>query len=310
LRSPCLRPLREVFPIESYDEKLKLDFVTYEVSEPKLTSLQALREGETFSAALYVTFPSPTRPAPRKERVYMGELPLMTEPRHLRHQRRRARRRLPAPPLAGHLLRDLHLNGKLLHGFRIIPDRGTWLEVQFDTNDLLYVYLDRRRRRRKFLATTFLRAIGYPTDEDIIKPVLHHREAQALQDIDEEELATKVPYEDVSTAKSSSPAPTSRSPRHRPPVARARPQEGAGHRHRGRGRPAAQVAPQGSRPDEEEALKDIYRRSAPAIRRPCANARALLKRLFFDPKRYDLTRVGRYKINQKLGLKTTSSSAS
>jgi len=62
-----------------------------------------------------------------------------------------------------------HLNGRWLFGFRIIPDRGTWLEVQFDTNDLLYVYLDRRRRRRKFLATTLLRVIGYPTDEDILK---------------------------------------------------------------------------------------------------------------------------------------------
>ncbi len=64
---------------------------------------------------------------------------------------------------------SVHLNGKLLHGFRIIPDRGSWIEVQFDTNDLLYVYLDRRRRRRKFLATTFLRASATSTDRDIIK---------------------------------------------------------------------------------------------------------------------------------------------
>ena len=46
-----------------------------------------------------------------------------------------------------------------MHGFRIIPDRGTWIEAQFDQHDLLYVYLDRRRRRRKFLITTFLRAL-------------------------------------------------------------------------------------------------------------------------------------------------------
>ena len=51
---------------------------------------------------------------------------------------------------------SVHANGKILHGFRIIPDRGSWIEVQFDTTDLLYVYLDRRKRRRKFLATTFL----------------------------------------------------------------------------------------------------------------------------------------------------------
>jgi DNA-directed RNA polymerase subunit beta len=61
-----------------------------------------------------------------------------------------------------------HPNGKLLHSFRIIPDRGTWLEVQFDNNDLLYVYLDRRRRRRKFLITTLLRSIGFSADIDIL----------------------------------------------------------------------------------------------------------------------------------------------
>src|SRR3989454_6339693 len=64
---------------------------------------------------------------------------------------------------------SIHLNGKVLYSFRIIPDRGSWLEVQFDTNDLLYIYLDRRKRRRKFLATTFLRALGYGSDAEIIK---------------------------------------------------------------------------------------------------------------------------------------------
>src|SRR5437763_11531099 len=54
--------------------------------------------------------------------------------------------------------------------------------------------------------------------------------------------------------------------------------------------------------DQEEALKDIYRRLRPGDPPTVANARALLKRLFFDPKKYDLGRVGRYKINQKLGI--------
>jgi DNA-directed RNA polymerase subunit beta len=57
----------------------------------------------------------------------------------------------------------------MLHSFRIIPDRGSWYEAQFDTSDLLYVYLDRKKRRRKFLTTTFLRALGYGTDEEMLK---------------------------------------------------------------------------------------------------------------------------------------------
>jgi hypothetical protein len=62
--------------------------------------------------------------------------------------------------------------------------------------------------------------------------------------------------------------------------------------------------------NEEEALKEIYKRLRPGEPPTTANAKALLKRLFFDPKRYDLGRVGRYKVNQKLGLKIDSSSAS
>ena len=58
-----------------------------------------------------------------------------------------------------------HANGKTLHSYRIIPDRGSWFETQFDTNDLLYVYLDRKKRRRKFLITTFFRALCFLKDD-------------------------------------------------------------------------------------------------------------------------------------------------
>ena len=86
----------------------------------------------------------------------------------------------------------VHVNGKVLYSFRIIPDRGSWIEVQFDTADLLYIYLDRRKRRRKFLATTFLRALGYGSDEDVIK-LFYNIETLKLSDkLDEEKLATKV----------------------------------------------------------------------------------------------------------------------
>ena len=59
-----------------------------------------------------------------------------------------------------------HPNGKTLNSFRIIPDRGSWFEAQFDTSDMLYVYLDRKKRRRKFLITTFLRAINFLEGDD------------------------------------------------------------------------------------------------------------------------------------------------
>ncbi|MFZ9941229.1 MAG: hypothetical protein ACO3F7_03655, partial [Luteolibacter sp.] len=65
---------REVFPIKSYDEAIELDFVSYDIEDPKITSLDSLRNGESFSAALYVTFKLKDETGNKKERVYMGEL--------------------------------------------------------------------------------------------------------------------------------------------------------------------------------------------------------------------------------------------
>ncbi|MCW0217551.1 MAG: DNA-directed RNA polymerase subunit beta, partial [Prosthecobacter sp.] len=199
-----------------------------------------------------------------------------------------------------------HLNGRWLYGFRIIPDRGTWLEVQFDTNDLLYVYLDRRRRRRKFLATTLLRVIGYSHDEDILKLFYNIEDLKLKDNLSEEEVSAKLLFKDILDGELI--------------VARAYEPLTAGVIRQliqlGHKSVKVITASQDDlivtslrkdpAKDEDEALKEIYRRLRPGDPPTIPNARALVKRLFFDPKRYDLTRVGRYKINQKLTLKTDS----
>jgi len=296
---------REVFPIASYDEKSVLDFSHYEIGEPKLTAHQAQRDGETFSAPLYVTFTLADETGKKEERVYMGELPLMTERGTfvINGAERVVVSQLHRSP--GICFEEtFHLNGKRLYGFRIIPDRGSWLEVQFDTNDLLYVYLDRRRRRRKFLATTFLRTIGYASDEDILREFYRVDDFKLSKNPEEEALATKLPVRDVLdgeiiVARAYEPLT----------VGIVRQLLDLGHKTV----PVVDVKDQDDTlikslkkdpaKDEEEALKDIYRKLRPGDPPTVPNARGLLKRLFFDPKRYDLTRVGRYKINQKLGLK-------
>src|SRR5271170_5208455 len=293
---------KEVFPIESYDEKIVLDFVSYDIGEPKMSALECQRESQTFSAPLHVTFRLKEEKGVKEEKVYMGEIPLMTPQgtfvingaeRVVVSQLHRS------PGIA--FESSIHLNGKVLYSFRIIPDRGSWLEVQFDTNDLLYIYLDRRKRRRKFLATTFLRALGYGTDEEIIKLFYTIENLKLSESLEEEEIASKVLIADVRDGEIT--------------VARAfEPLTKATIR---------QIISLGVKEikvvdvkeddtiikslkkdpahDEEEALKDIYRRLRPGDPPTVANARGLLKRLFFDPKKYDLGRVGRYKINQKLG---------
>jgi DNA-directed RNA polymerase subunit beta len=294
---------REVFPIKSYDEAIELDFVSYDIEDPKITSLDSLRNSESFSAALYVTFKLKDETGSKKERVYMGELPMMTRrgtfiingaERVIVSQLHRS------PGICFET--SQHLNGKILHSFRIIPDRGSWLEVQFDTNDLLYVYLDRRRRRRKFLATTFLRVLGFPTDRDIVSHFYTIENLSLSGKIDEAELGHKVPFEDILDgelviAKAYEPLT----------AGIVKQLVTLGHKKLevidGR---EDEILLKSLRKDpakdEESALKDIYRKLRPGDPPTASNARALLKRLFFDPKKYDLTRVGRYKINQKLGI--------
>jgi DNA-directed RNA polymerase subunit beta len=316
----------EVFPIESYDGKCKLEYKSYEIGEPKVDWLECLREGLTYGAPLYVTFLlKEEAKSAKEEKVFMGELPLMTPQgtfvingaeRVVVSQLHRS------PGIAFEAAQ--HPNGKLLHSFRVIPDRGSWYEAMFDTSDLLYVYLDRKKRRRKFLTTTFFRALSFldveggiakgkdngektrGTDEEILKLFYEIEELTVKEAEKLEGLTNRVLIQDaVDTEKSLVVA------RAFEPLSKA---------------VVKQIAELGvtkikvvdtsvdegiiikclkkdPAKNEEEALKDIYRRLRPGDPPTAANARALLKRLFFDPKRYDLGRVGRYKINQKLGLR-------
>jgi len=315
----------EVFPIESYDGKCVLDFHSYEIGEPKLDWLECLREGLTFGAPLYVTFLLKEEKGTKEEKVFMGELPLMTPQgtfvingaeRVIVSQLHRS------PGLAFEATQ--HPNGKTLHSFRIIPDRGSWYEAQFDTSDLLYVYLDRKKRRRKFLTTTFFRALSFlddeakgadskkrdatktGTDEEILKlfyevEELSVKEAEKLDD-----LPNKVLIEDATDQEKGLVVARAFEPLSKAVVKQiaelgvnkikvvdTTADEGI----------VIKCMKKDPAKNEEEALKDIYRRLRPGDPPTAANARALIKRLFFDAKRYDLGRVGRYKINQKLGIK-------
>ncbi len=315
----------EVFPIESYDGKTVLDFHSYDIQEPKIDWLECLREGLTYGAPLYVTFLLKEEKGTKEEKVFMGEIPLMTPQgtfvingaeRVIVSQLHRS------PGLAFETTQ--HPNGKMLHSFRIIPDRGSWYEAQFDTNDLLYVYLDRKKRRRKFLTTTFFRALFaipeaklHPKSEGKIDPEQVGKDGEILnlfykiEDLTVkeaeklEEIGNKVLVEDAVDLDKGIVVARAFEPLSKAVV--------------------KQIADLGvtkirvvdTSVDEgiiikclkkdptkngDEALKDIYRRLRPGDPPTATNAKALIKRLFFDAKRYDLGRVGRYKINQKLNF--------
>ena len=299
---------REVFPIESYDEKIKLDFSHYELGKAKNGPIECLREGVTYAAPLYVTFVLYNDGSTIEERVYMGELPLMTKQgtfvvngaeRVIVSQLHRS------PGIC--FESSIHANGKTLHSYRIIPDRGSWLEVSYDTSDLLYVHLDRRKRRRKFLLTTLLRALDYSTDEDIISLFYRIEPMKLAEDLEENELSQKVLIKEVrDTANADLVVARAFEPLTKTVVRSLL----------DLGLKSVEVVDirvddtilkclkKDPSKDTESALKEIYRRLRPGDPPTVTNAKALLKRLFFDPKRYDIGRVGRHKLNQKLGLQT------
>ncbi len=304
---------KEVFPIESYDGNIMLDFHSYEISPPKQSWLESLEDGATYGAALYVTFQLKEGKGVKEEKVFMGEMPLMTPSgsfvingaeRVVVSQLHRS------PGLAFEASK--HANGKMLHSFRIIPDRGSWFEAQYDTSDLLYVYLDRKKRRRKFLITTFFRALCFLEDEKLkgtdteILELFYDIEEITLKAAEKHvNLANLVLVEDavdmeknVIVARAFEPlskavlkqiAAVSKD---KIRVVDTTRDEGL----------IIKCMKKDPTHNEEEALKEIYSRLRPGDPPTVANSRALLKRLFFDPKRYDLGRVGRYKIGQKLGF--------
>ena len=299
---------KEIFPIESYDGRYTLDFVKYELSEPKLSPLEALYEGTTHAAPLHVTFRLKDGDEVREENVYMGEVPLMTRDgafvvngaeRVIVSQLHRS------PGICSE--KTTHPNGATLFSIRVIPDRGSWIEIQFDTSDLMWVYMDRRRRRRKFLATTFLRALGFSTDEQILELFYSFKEFAlgAAEQLKEKELEFMVFRDDVIDVDSQAVLARRYEPITQAVLAQM---TAAGFNKVGAVDTTwdegtlLKTLQADQTHSEEDALKDIYHRLRPGDPATASNAKQLLRRLFFDPRRYDLGRVGRYKINQKLDL--------
>ncbi len=303
--------LGEAFPIESYDGQIALDFVSYEIKKPKLEHLESVREGETFSAPLYVTFKLREGEDLREDTLFMGEIPLMTKSgsfvingaeRVIVSQLHRS------PGIC--FESSKHANGSILHSFRIIPDHGSWIEAQFDTSDLIYIYLDRKRRRRKFLASTFLRALGYASDEEILN--LYYKYASfslSKSKYAEEDLENLVLSDDIVDADSESVIGRRYDNLTVDMIQRMKL---AGYKKVSvvnvswdQGVFLKSVQADTTR-TVDEALKELYQKLRPGDPPTTASARQMIKRLFFDEARFSLSRVGRYKIQQKLGVESSS----
>ncbi len=243
--------LQEISPIVSFNKNLELHFLAHRFEEPKFSVADCREMDMTYSAPLWVTVRLVNRETGeiQEQEVFMGDFPMMTENGtfFINGAERVVVSQLIRSPGVYFSAEEDRTTGRTLAFAKLIPNRGAWLEFETSKRDVLSVKVD---RKRKFPATTLLRAIGYASDEELL-------ECFVESDTDEDH-----PYLLTTLEKD----PTS---------------------------------------DEEEALLDIYKKLRPGDPPTLDNARAFLTGLLFNERRYDLGRVGRYKLDRKLHMEVT-----
>ena len=230
-----------IFPIQDFTGNLILDFISYSLGECKDSAYGCWEKGGTYSVPLEVKINLISKKTGeiKEQDVFMGELPLMTENGGFiinGAERVIVNQLIRSPGI--YFDEEKNDNNKTLYKFKVIPNRGSWLEFGFDSSDMIYVRID---KKRKIPASTLLRALGYENNEEI------------MELFDYEEIVKTTLEKDNTT-------------------------------------------------NEKEALIEIFKRLRPSEPPTERNTRQLIYRLLLDPKRYDLAKVGRYKMNRKLNF--------
>ncbi len=302
----------EIFPIKSYDEKTILEYLSYNLGVPKYIPEECIRRGISYNVTLKVKFRLTDETGIKEEEVYMGTIPIMTDKGTfiINGAERVVVSQLHRSPGIC-FEQEKHQRGTVLYSFRIIPYRGSWLEGAFDTNDLIHIYIDRKKRRRKILATTFIRALGYSSNADIIEEFFTTKKVKAKSEKDFAKLVGKILAQDVIDEATSL---TFGKAGEKLTTAMLKRMVDAGIESfkiaddADESNPIIKMLAKDSTDSYESALKDFYRKIRPGEPATLSNARSAMMRLFFDPKRYNLGRVGRYKMNSKLGCELTDES--
>ena len=233
----------------------------------------------------------------------MGDLPLMTENGTfiVNGDERVIVSQLHRSPGVSYE-KELHPNGKMLYSARIIPHRGVWLEFEFDINDILYAYID---RKKKILATTLLRTFGYKSDEDIIRAFCGIDRIESINRYNPKNLIGHDLAQDILDPETQALVAEKGMPLTRELIAKM---SAAGIRSivitRTQVPEIVTTLKKDHTKSVEEAYVDIYRKLRPGDPPTVESAKNMVERMFFDAKRYDLGAVGRFVLNRKLGLKT------
>ncbi len=156
----------DIFPIESADRSVRLEFVSYNLGKPKYDIAESKKRSVSYASPLKVKFRLSTPQDTKEQDAYFGELPLMTRTGSfvINGDERVVVSQLHRSPGVSFEEED-HPTGKKIFYGRIIPYRGAWLEFKYDLTETIVAYVD---RRKNFSATQILRILGFSTDEQII----------------------------------------------------------------------------------------------------------------------------------------------
>lgn len=294
----------EVFPIESNDGNYKLEFVYYTVGKPKYDRVECQKRAVTYAVPLKIKVRLKTQKDTKEQEVYLGDLPLMTENGTfiINGDERVIVSQLHRSPGVS-FEETLHPTGKRIYSGRIIPTRGAWMEFEFDANDVLYVFLD---RRKKVLSTILLRALGYETNENIMKLFTGVERVRPARKM------SLLKYSGRSVVKEIKHPDTGEILAENSTVLDEKLIEkiwDAGVRYlelfRDTVQEIANTLEKDHTKNKDEALLDIYRKLRPGDPLTVESAKTLLTRMFFDRRRYDLSKVGRYILNRKLNMEVS-----
>ncbi len=303
-----------IFPIKGRDNST-LEFVNYSLGRPKYGVMECIERGMTYAAPLRIKVRLIIKKAAEKgepeeiasiheEDIYLGEIPLMTDRGTfvINGAERVVVSQLHRSPGAV-FNAEPHHSGQVLVQGSIIPNRGAWLEFESDLNEVLSVIID---RKKKLPVTILLRAFGYSTDDEILDLFIERENIKIstkkgrgdalgnvlFRDVVNEETGAVLAEADLELTEENldklinegvSEITIVKSPRNDFRMIRN----------------TLLKDPTG---DREEALREIYLTLRPGEPPATKNAELLVKNLFFTPRRYDLSRVGRYRMNKKLGI--------
>ncbi len=321
----------ENFPIADTRNNFVLEFLDYYIDPPRYTIDECLERGLTYSVPLkaklklYCTDPDHEEFETKVQDVYLGLIPYMTEKGTfvINGAERVVVSQLHRSP-GVFFGQSIHANGKKLYSARIIPFKGSWIEFATDINNVMYAYID---RKKKLPVTTLLRAIGFESDKDILeifglaeeikvtksnlkKAVGRKLAARVLktwvEDFVDEDTGEVVSIErnevilDRETVLEESYIQDILDSGTQTVLLHKDEQSSSDYSI------IYNTLQKDTSNSEKEAVFYIYRQLRNAEPADDTSAREVINNLFFSEKRYDLGEVGRYRINKKLNLSTPS----